>query len=116
MRIEKVLSINKGIIKSYPQKYIEIKRKKIINKQIDFISDDILLERVKINKLIEDYNKRIKRMSYRTTLQQLKEFERDFNIWLDKVDNLSTEEGNTLKDINNRKHEINKSTNISYSK
>lgn len=113
-KYEKVLSINKGIIKSYPQKKIIVKKTRVINNRVDFESDIVLLERVNNNKLTEQYNKRIKRMVYKAAIFYWKEFQKDFDNWLDRLANISSEDGNSLQDINKRikikdiKHEINR--------
>lgn len=108
-RYEKVKSVTtKGIIKSYPQKYIKTKKIKIINNKVDYTSSIELLDKVKTNKLIENYDKRIKNMSYKILLLSWKEFEYDFDKWLGKLFDISTEEGNTLSIIAKRniKHKI----------
>jgi hypothetical protein len=116
-KYEKVLSINKGIIKSYPQKKIIVKKTRVVNNRVDFESDIVLLERVNNNKLTEQYNKRIKRMVYKAAIFYWKEFQKDFDNWLDRLANISSEDGNSLQDINKRikikdikdiRHEINR--------
>lgn len=100
---EKILSVNtEGIIKSYPQKYIKTKKIKITNNKVDYISSIELLERVKTNKLIENYNKRIKSMNYQIIILLWKEFEYQFDKWLNKLFEISTEEGNSLNTISKR--------------
>jgi hypothetical protein len=101
-KYEKVLSINKGIIKSYPQKKIIVKKSRVINEKIDFESDIKLLERVNSKRLVEQYNKRIKRMVYKAAVFYWKEFEKDFDNWLKRLSAISTEDGNNLQTIRNR--------------
>lgn len=104
---EKVLSVTtEGIIKSYPQKYIKTKKTKIINNKVDYISSKELLVRVKTNKLIENYNKRIKSMNYQIIILSWKEFEYQFDKWLNKLFEISTEEGNSLNTISKRNNKL----------
>src|SRR6185369_2954459 len=111
-KIEKVLSVTiEGIIKSYPQKYIKSKKSRIINKKIYYISSQELLDKVSTNKLIDGYNKRIKSMSYKIYFLSLKEFQYEFEKWLDKLYNYSTEEGNSLSTIAKRGNKLKLNTN-----
>lgn len=104
---EKVLSVTtEGIIKSYPQKYIKTNKTRIINEKIEYESTKELLDKVNQNKLIEGFNKRIKSMTYKIYFLSLKEFQYEFDKWLEKLSNISTEEGNSLNTIAKRNKEL----------
>ncbi len=109
-KYEKVLSVANGIIKSYPQKKIIVKKVRVINEKIDFVSNTDLLIRVESNRLTEQYNKRIKKMIYKAAIFYCKEFQKDFDNWLEKLSSISTEEGNSLKTISKRNNKFNKTT------
>ena len=109
---EKVLSVTtEGIIKSYPQKYIKSNKTRIINEKIEYKSTKELLDRVNTNKLIEGYDKRIKSKDYKIYILALREFKYEFDKWLDKLFESSTEEGNSLRTIakrsNNKLNKVN---------
>lgn len=103
-----IVSVTKeGNVKFYPLKYIKTKKIKVFNKKINFTSSKELLNRVEYNRHLESYSKRLKKTAYKCAIIYWKEFEYEFDKWLLKLSSISTEEGNTLKEISNRNLNIN---------
>lgn len=99
-KYEKVMTVAlTGKITNYPQKKMNVIKPKIVNPIIIFESDIELLKAVEITKLNKAYEKRIKNMMYRATISYWREFEHGMMLFLDKLEKISTEEGNALPTI-----------------
>ena len=97
---EKVMTVTlEGKIINYPQKKMNVVKPKVINTVIIFESDKELLKKVEILKLNRAYERRIKNMMYKATISYWKEFEAIMLNILNRLDTISTQEGNTLPTI-----------------
>lgn len=106
--IERIITVTTtGKIHNYPNNK-QLKFKKfIVNNPINiYNSSEELLKKVESDKLTKAFELRIKNMMYRTAISYWKDFEYIVLDLFNKVDNISTEEGNKLQSIKQIRKEM----------
>ncbi len=89
-----------GKMINYPQKPLQFNKIKVINPPVYYESNKELLEKVEQRRLLDAYSKRINNMMYRAAVAYWKEFESVMIDFFNRLENISTEEGNKLQVIN----------------